>query len=282
MTEVPEHLLRRSQERRAALGLGGGGGGEAAPAASSDEPAKSTEVDKAPASTAPAEAPTPAAPAPAPPPPPYIEAALKRKRIPYWAMAMLAFLPFWAILYAGSLSPADTGGPTQLSLGGEIYASQCAACHGASGGGGVGRPLANGEVLKTFPTITQQLEFVAIGTAGVGMGVPYGNLDREGGPHTGGSFNGNAMPAFGESLTGAELLAVVRHERETLSGEVVPEEQLGEGGVLLWPSGEPMVDAAGELVTPSGQPLFTPEGRISVEVAATGGAAAPGQAGPGA
>ena len=32
MTEVPEHLLQRSRERRAALGLGGGEAGEAAPA----------------------------------------------------------------------------------------------------------------------------------------------------------------------------------------------------------------------------------------------------------
>ena len=45
-----------------------------------------------------------------------------RKKIPFWAMPMLAFLPVWAIIYVGGLSPADTGEPTQLELGAEIYA----------------------------------------------------------------------------------------------------------------------------------------------------------------
>ncbi len=281
MTEVPEHLLRRSRERRAALGLGGGseGGAEAPASKPAESEASATAVEKAPAS-APA-TPEPAAPATPPPPtPPYLEAALERKRIPYWAMPVLAFLPIWAIIYAGSLSPADTGGPTQLSLGAEIYAAQCAACHGPSGGGGVGRPLSGGDVLKTFPNIEQQLEFVAIGSDGVGLGNPYGDPDREGGAHISGGFNGNIMPAFGSSLTEEELLAVVRHEREVLSGEELESDQFAADGTRNWSTGEPMLDAStGLLITPDGEPLFDEEGK-AIMVAGTGGAANAGQLNP--
>src|SRR5690606_14292045 len=144
LTEVPEHLLKRSQDRRAALGLGGGGGDAgAAPAASA-----STEVEAA-ASATPAAA-TPAAPVPEAPKEPetipaYVDASHKRQRIPIWAMPVLAFLPVWAVIYAQTLSPPPKTELSQLDLGAEIY-SQCQGCHGASGGGGAGRPLADGEV----------------------------------------------------------------------------------------------------------------------------------------
>jgi mono/diheme cytochrome c family protein len=213
VTEVPEHLLQRSRDRRAALGLGGGGEG-AAPAASSASEDAGTDVEASAGAPAPA-APAAAAPAeveakPPEPVPPYVEAALQRKRIPYWAMPIVGLLPIWAILYAGSLSPADTGGPSQLDLGAEVYAARCASCHGGGGGGGVGRQLSDGEVLKTFPNIADQLAFVAHGSDGAGLGNSYGDPNREGGPHIAGSFNGNKMPAFLETLTPEELLAVVR------------------------------------------------------------------------
>lgn len=278
MTEVPEHLLQRSRERRAALGLGGEGGGEApaaAPASAGDEQAGGA-VEAAPSAAA-----RPAAAAPAEvetkapePLAPYVEASITRKRIPFWAMPILGFLPVWAILYAGSLSPADTGGPGELELGAEIYASRCASCHGGGGGGGVGRPLSGGEVLKTFPTIEGQLEFVRLGSDGIGLGQPYGDPNREGGAHVAGTFQGNKMPAF-EDLTDAELLAVVRHERETLSGEVVEPTLIGADGSLLWPTGEPMlVDEV--LTAPDGTPIFDEEGRLVIEVAGASGAS-PGQ-----
>jgi len=86
VTEVPEHLLKRSRDRKAALGGGGDSGGDA-PAASTPAVSESTEV--APKAAAPVAAATPAA---APEPvAPYVEAALKRKKIPFWAMPMLAF-----------------------------------------------------------------------------------------------------------------------------------------------------------------------------------------------
>src|SRR6185503_1051257 len=78
LTEVPEHLLQRSRERRAALGLGGGDAGDAAPAASAAATPATSAAGGA-ASAAPAvRAPVPVAPG-APPPapftPPYVRAA---------------------------------------------------------------------------------------------------------------------------------------------------------------------------------------------------------------
>jgi mono/diheme cytochrome c family protein len=276
VTEVPDHLLQRSRDRRAALGLGGGGSGEGA---SAPTPAPtSTPAETASDAEVPAAAARPAAAAPAEveakapePAPPYVEASIKRQRIPFWAMPVLGFLPLWAILYAGSLSPADTGGPGELELGAEIYASRCASCHGGGGGGGVGRQLSNGEVLLTFPDIEEMLEYVALGTNGIGTGNPYGDPDRPGGAHVAGSFG--IMPAFGDSLSAEELLAVIRHEREALAGELIEGELVDADGNRLWPNGEPIL-VGDELVTPDGEPLFGPDGRLTIEV---GGATPPGQ-----
>ena len=102
-----------------------------------------------------------------------------------------------------------------------MYGS-CASCHGATGGGGVGYPFTNGEVLATFPHIEDQLRFVYYGTANYNLAgvADYGNPDREGGPHLTGAHG--PMPAWGETangeLTDPELLAVVCHERYTLGG----------------------------------------------------------------
>ena len=257
MTEVPEHLLECSRQRRAALGLGGG---ETAPAAAADtgttETAPATTAAAAPAAPAAAAAPeVPAAPEPLPP---YVEAAIRRKKVPVWALPVVAILPLWAFLYVGSLSEPEVEVEGQLALGATVY-QQCAGCHGAGGGGGSGRQLSGGEVLATFPTIDGQLQFVAVGTAGF-QGKPYGNPDRPGGQHIGGSY-GN-MPAFVGTLTDEELLAVVRHERETLGGEMVPADQIGPNGELLYASGEPYINDAGELVDENGELLLDPEGYL--------------------
>ena len=148
MTEVPEHLLKRSHDRRAALGLGGGGGdaggGDAAPTpAPAEEPGGEVAATGAtaaarPAAATPAEA---AEPAPPEPLPPYVEAAVKRKKIPIWVMPVLAFIPVWAIIYIGGLSKASTGAPDPARGWASSSSPQrCASCHGSNGGGGVGRP----------------------------------------------------------------------------------------------------------------------------------------------
>jgi hypothetical protein len=233
VTEVPEHLLQRSRDRRAALGLGGGDAGDssaATPAAESTAAAVEPSAAAAPAAPAAAARATPAVPEPAAPKkvPAYVAASMKRSRVPVWAVPVLAGMIFWAPIYIGTLeTPEPTGGP--LVAGEEIYATACAGCHGASGGGGSGRQLSGGEVLLTFPDWRDQVEFVAHGSAEEYLGVPYGDPDRPGGQHVGGSFSANGMPpqgiAYGGGLTRLELLEVVLHER-TLSGEDPEESEL--------------------------------------------------------
>ena len=227
VTEIPEHLLKRSRERRAAIGQGGDDGASdgAAPAPAST-PA-TTEKAAAPAAAAPSGPPArtaPPAPEAAPPPKPdpaYVTAAKQRRKVPWWAMATLGLMPVWGFMYVRSVTepPEVVEGP--LGIGAEEYGS-CAACHGAAGGGGVGYPFSGGAVLDTFPNIEDQLRYVYWGTgeynlAGVEI---YGNPDREGGPHL---TNGlGVMPQQGEAagggLTDYEILGVVCHERYTLGG----------------------------------------------------------------
>jgi hypothetical protein len=261
LTEVPEHLLKRSQDRRSALGLGGGdGGGDAAPAAATST---STEVTPA-ASATPAAAAAAVEAKPKAPVfvPPYVQASERRQRVPVWATAVLAFLPVWAIVYAQSLSAAPSTTKTQLEAGSEIYnsAKPCAGCHGAGGGGGSGRKLSDGEVVKTFPNIAGQLEFVWLGSDGFAS-VPYGNPSRDGGPHVGGSFG--KMPTFKGTMTEAELLEVVRHEREVLGKEDPASFKVDAAGKRLWPDGKPMLNDAGKLVWPDGTAMFDADGKLT-------------------
>ena len=44
--------------------------------------------------------------------------------------------------------------------------SNCASCHGADGGGGVGYAFTEGEIVRTFPNIADQVRWVFYGTEG--------------------------------------------------------------------------------------------------------------------
>lgn len=235
MTEIPEHLLKRSRERRSAIGQGGD-----AADAPSDAAATSNAPATTPAATTPAAAPAAAsgppartaAPAPAAPPPPkpdpvYVQAAKQRRKIPFWAMATLSLMPVWAFMYVRAVTepPVVVEGP--LGIGTEIYSS-CASCHGAAGGGGVGYPFSGGSVLQTFPHIEDQIRYVYYGTEGYNAADVeiYGNPEREGGPHVTG--NRGVMPAFGGQLTQYEIVAVVCHERYDLGGADPTSEEYAE------------------------------------------------------
>ena len=225
MTEIPEHLLKRSRERRSAIGKGDDAGASdeatsSTPATTASATPATTAAAAAPATTGPA--PRTAAPAPAAPPPPkpdpvYVAAAKKRKKIPFWAMATLSLMPVWAFMYVRAVteSPEVVEGP--LGLGAEVYGN-CASCHGAAGGGGVGYAFEGQSVLQTFPNIEDQIRYVYYGTEGynaAGVDI-YGNPDREGGPHVTGGLG--VMPAFGGQLTQYEIIGVVCHERYALGG----------------------------------------------------------------
>jgi len=217
VTEIPEHLLKRSKDRRAAMS------GEAPADAGASTPA-TTSSTPAVASSAPAKAAsTPATPPPPKPDAPYVAAAKSRKKIPFWAMAGLSLLPLWGFLYLIALQPVEKAVAGPLAVGTATY-SGCAGCHGGEGAGGAGRALYQGEAMKTFPHIEDMLNFVYTGSqayAAEGFKV-YGDPDREGGAHAPLSYNGNAMPMQGEKagggLTEAEILGVVCHVRYDLSG----------------------------------------------------------------
>ncbi|MET0323856.1 MAG: hypothetical protein ABW219_01445 [Ilumatobacteraceae bacterium] len=228
MTEIPEHLLKRSKDRRAALGLGGDAGdapaGADAPAATPATTGAAAPAAAAPPPAGPVGRKAAAAPAPPPPPPPdppYVAAAKSRMKIPFWAMAALSLMPIWLFMYVRSVTEPPEVATGPLGVGAEIY-STCQSCHGGGGEGGVGRPFVDGAVLETFPHIEDQLRFVYFGTAEYNLaGVEsYGNPDREGGPHLAGSFG--VMPQQGSTvggdLTDDEILAVVCHERYDLGG----------------------------------------------------------------
>jgi mono/diheme cytochrome c family protein len=218
LTEVPEHLLRRSRERRAALGLGGG---ETPTPAEGQAEAAATP---APAEAAATPAPAPSTPVEAPPPeppkpdPPYIQAAKSRKRIPFWAMPVLAALPLWGYVYVRTLEPPPTGEEDPLVLGEELYVAgaspACASCHGASGGGGSGPAFTDGAVAETFPDWRDHVMWVKLGSDGW----PSDTYGAQG--KTVGQVG--TMPSFGDTLDDQQIAQVVLHERQ-LAGEDVSE-----------------------------------------------------------
>ena len=218
MVEVPEHLLQRSRDRRTDLG---------APVA--DEPTAAvppSETTAAPAVAQQAQAPAASAapslpalpelePEPEPEPEPvkpWVQAALTRKKIPIWAVPVLIFLPFWAIIFAGTLESPERDSE-MIALGREVYEGSggCAGCHGAEGGGGVGPALSNGEVMATFNDWEDQVIWVVNGSPAE-AGTVYG----DNGSVSMGAANG--MPAFGDDLSAREILAVVYFERVELGG----------------------------------------------------------------
>lgn len=208
MTEIPEHLLARSKQRRSALS-GEGDTGDAPVPATTSAPAPAGEA-AAPATTEAAAAPAAeiAEPEPAPP---WVEAAESRKKIPVWAVPVLvALLPFF-VIYAFTLDePSGSEGP--LALGAEGYAVGCAGCHGGGGGGGVGPALAGGAVVETFPRPVDQVTWVALGSTGyqeAGL-TTYGANDT--------AIQGG-MPAQAGSLEPTDIMDIVLYERTEFGGE---------------------------------------------------------------
>jgi mono/diheme cytochrome c family protein len=214
VTEVPEHLLRRSKERRAALGLGGddteGAATAAATATTSATPAASPAVVESPAvetagaggggvavldeAESAAQAPIPAIP--------------RRPKTPFWMVGLLVVLPIYAFIYYGAFGARHAAAANDpVAAGNAIFHSAgCSGCHGANGEGGVGPAMAN--VKKTFPVLADQINWVHTGS-GPFTGKTYGNSGRVA---TGG------MPAFAGQLTDAQIADVVCYERVNFGG----------------------------------------------------------------
>ena len=213
MTEIPEHLLKRSQARK--------GGGDAAAAAAAPATTPAVAASAAPAVAAAKAEVVPAGPPPPKPDIPVVAAYKARKKIPVWAMITLSILPLWLFMYVLALKPIAAKASGPLGEGLKVY-SNCGSCHGA-GGEGIGSAYAftNGSVIATFPHIEDQLRWVKLGSAeyvSAGVQIP-GDPNREGGPHIAGA-SGGVMPAAGKGLglSDLEILEVVCHERYDLGG----------------------------------------------------------------
>jgi mono/diheme cytochrome c family protein len=101
-------------------------------------------------------------------------------------LAGVAVIVFVVMLFANE--PGSPSGAT-ASPGGQLFADNCASCHGAQGEGGAGPKLA-GAVTRDFPNETDQITFVTKGK----------------GP----------MPAFGGTLTASQIRQVVDYTRTGL------------------------------------------------------------------
>jgi hypothetical protein len=205
VTEIPEHLLKRSKERRAAIG-----GDDEAPAAAAGpagEPAAPAPSAAPAVPAAAAAAVEPAAPAPKPVRP-EVTAALRRRKIPFWAMPVLAGLPLWAYVYQATLEPPPAAELTPLEAGGVVY-NGCASCHLPDGAGQGATPGLTA-VLETWPDYRDHMMWVRLGDEGW-PGTTYGATNKP---------KNVGMPAHG-ALSDAELAEVVLYERVTF-GELDP------------------------------------------------------------
>ena len=261
MTEIPEHLLKRS---RAAKGTPEPSGDAAGSAVESTSPA-SAPASSGPAAIAAAAAAIPRDPEPAAEPdlPPYIVAANKRKKLPLWSFLLVGALPLWAISFAGTMQQPEVEDPLfeEAALAYE-QTGGCSGCHGAAGGGGVGYKFSEGEIVRTFPEPIDQMAHVARGSTAIN-GEQYGDPNREGGAHISGARNQGAMPGMLGVLTMAELELVIFHERAVLGGEDTESEVYQEWIEHLREAaesgeGEPLSDADLELILQCSAPLYTP------------------------
>jgi mono/diheme cytochrome c family protein len=217
LTEIPEHLLRRSRERRAALGLGGDG--DASDGESGQGALAASSAAAAPAR--PAAAATKAAPKPA-----FIEEPVvvvptyvapvgpHKLKIPLWALTVLAAIPLWAFFFPPAFSNHHIVVVTDpVQLGALVYSNNCSTCHGAMGQGGVGPVLHGGQAVLTFPNVADQINWVDNGSMGLKPNQPYGSATRVGGQH---KASKDDMPAFANILTPAQISDVVLYERTAL------------------------------------------------------------------
>ncbi|MCB0958728.1 MAG: c-type cytochrome, partial [Acidimicrobiales bacterium] len=115
--------------------------------------------------------------------------------------------------------PAGESDP--MVIGGEVYAGTCSGCHGADGAGaaagGTGAQLSDGALTATFADPLSQVYWIAHGSEGASRpDGTYGDLDREGGPHTL-DLLPSVMPAFPD-VPPEEMAALIIYIREGLSG----------------------------------------------------------------
>jgi hypothetical protein len=211
LTEIPEHLLKRSKAAKAGASGDDAGGADTSSTPVAAETA-AAPVAAAPAANLPNLDPEPEPPKPVPH---FVAAATARKKVPVWVLPIIAALPVWAYSFAGTMQQPEVEDEL-LIVAEETYAS-CAGCHGGNGGGGVGYALADGSVLETFPEPIDMMVHVARGSDAI-LDQPYG-AERADGQRISGARGRGPMPAQLASLDMLHLEVVIFHERAILSGE---------------------------------------------------------------
>jgi mono/diheme cytochrome c family protein len=104
---------------------------------------------------------------------------------------VVALVAAAAFVLALFVNEPDSGGGT-ASPGQAVYEANCARCHGADGGGGVGPQLSDGTVVEEFPDAADEVAVVADGKGG--------------------------MPSFDGDLSPEEIDQVVEYTRTGLGG----------------------------------------------------------------
>ena len=133
-----------------------------------------------------------------------------------------------------------------IALGGDLYSANCAACHGANGGGVGNFPSMTG-VVTTFGACEDHELWVGLGSAGW-PDATYGDTAKP---------VGGGMPAFGGALSEEELASVVAFERVRFGG-ADQEGTLADCG--LTETGEEDGTGEGEGATEGGEDAGTGEG----------------------
>ena len=113
------------------------------------------------------------------------------------------------VLLSACASGGATPGDDPLAVGRDVYGRVCSACHGPTGGGGVGPDLSG--VLETFPACDDHMQWVRLGSLRWKdeVGPTYGATAKE---------IGGVMPSFEGSLTAEEVAQVAAFERVRYGG----------------------------------------------------------------
>lgn len=124
------------------------------------------------------------------------------------ALATLV-LSFVGFIRAGHVESFGGILPAALAdAGGSVYGTNCASCHGAKGGGGVGPAMSGGAVATTFPNPVDQVRWVILGSTGGADVYAAAGKQVKGG-----------MPAWGGQLSITDIVHAVLYERQEISGQ---------------------------------------------------------------
>jgi mono/diheme cytochrome c family protein len=107
------------------------------------------------------------------------------------AATLIATAAFIILLFVNEPSqPPPVPAAGTANAGASIFATRCASCHGADGGGGYGPALGSGIVVERYPNPADQVAVVQNGRG--------------------------SMPSFAGSLTPEQIQAVVDYTRTGL------------------------------------------------------------------